>query len=49
MNLFEELEEQRREAYVRAVMRASGTDDVVGFIGSCWRRVRAVCVIVSIF
>lgn len=34
MNLFERLEEQRREAYVRAVLRASGTDDVVGFIGS---------------
>ena len=33
MNLFEELEEQRREAYVRAVLRASVTDDVVGFIG----------------
>ncbi|WP_347713440.1 hypothetical protein [uncultured Fretibacterium sp.] len=33
MNLFEELEEQRREAYVRAVLRASGTDDVVGVIG----------------
>ena len=49
MNLFERLEEQRREAYVRAVLRAPGTDDVVGVIGSCWRRVRAVCVIVSIF
>ena len=34
MNLFERLEEQRREAYVRAVLRASVTDDVVGFIGS---------------
>lgn len=33
INLFEELEEQRREAYVRAVLRASGTDDVVGVIG----------------
>ena len=32
MNLFEELEEQRREAYVRAVLRASVTDDVVGVI-----------------
>ena len=33
MNLFERLEEQRREAYVRSVLRASGTDDVVGVIG----------------
>lgn len=31
--LFEELEGQRREAYVRAVLRASGTNDVVGWIG----------------
>ena len=33
-NYFEELEGQRREAYVRAVMRASESNDVVGFVGS---------------
>lgn len=34
MGYFEELEELRREAYVRAVVRASETHDVVGYIGS---------------
>ena len=34
MDLFEELEGQRREAYVRAVMRQAESDDVVGYIGA---------------
>ena len=33
-NLFEALEGERREAYVRAVLRASEANDVVGYIGS---------------
>ena len=33
-SLFEYLENLRRDAYVRAVMRASESDDVLGFIGS---------------
>ncbi len=33
-DIFDELENQRREAYVRAVLRAAGPNDVVGYIGS---------------
>ena len=33
-NIFDDLENQRREAYVRAVLRAAEANDVVGYIGS---------------
>ena len=34
MNVFDSLEGQRREAYVRAVVRQAESDDVVGYIGA---------------
>ena len=33
MNVLEELESLRREAYVKAVIRKSESDDVVGYVG----------------